>query len=268
MSTRRRGWRRVRHALRPHVARPLLWLGVRTLPRLYVLYMGLVWRTSRIDAHDFSRGREILERHRGAVSLVLHQDVMLMGYGVPRLGFPLHTLASVGDAGEIITRALELCGFVVFRGGAASRSSRRRLGVLRSMIAHMRDTDGVTYGITVDGSKGPIYEMKEGGIAIARACGVPVVVCRLWSSRCIQLRTWDRTAIPLPFGRIDVRMLGPFFPPKDSEGEAAAERFRLERERDLIELAGESHERAGEARPPELLRAAERNARQLAEPSD
>jgi len=250
----------VRHVLRPYLSRPLVWLGVHTVPRLYVLYMALVWRTSRIDVNDFLRGHQIIEAHRGAVSLVLHQDVLLMGYGIPKLGFPLHTLASVGDAGEIITRALELCGFTVFRGGTASRASRRRLGVMRSMIRHMRENDRVVYGITVDGSKGPIYQMKEGGIAIARSCRVPVVVARIWSSRCLQLRTWDRTAIPLPFGRIDVRLSGPFFPPDDAAGEIEAERFRLDCERKLIELAAASHDRFGQARPAELAAAGERNA--------
>lgn len=261
--TRRSAWQRLRHRVRPYFSRPLVWLGVHTLPYLYVFYMGLVWRTSRVDVDDFARGHEIVDEHNGVVSLSLHQDVMLMGYGVPKLGFALHTLASVGDAGEIITRALGLCGCVVFRGGTASRASRRRLGVLRSMIRHMRANDGVIYGITVDGSKGPAYEMKEGGIAIARACSKPVVVSRIWSSRCIRLRSWDRTAIPLPFGRIDARLLGPYYPPDDSQGEAAAERFRLECERDLIALAGASHDRFGESRPEQLLRAAARNAAAL-----
>ena len=38
------------------------------------------------------------------------------------------------------------------------------------------------------------------------------------------------------------------------------ERFRLERERDLIELAARSHDRLGEARPEALQAAAARNA--------
>jgi lysophospholipid acyltransferase (LPLAT)-like uncharacterized protein len=257
--TRRRGWRRLRHALRPFFSRPLLWLGVRTLPVLYVAYMAFVWRTSRVEIGEFERVHDIVGEHGGAVSLFLHQDVMLMGYGVPTLGLPLYTLASVGDAGEIITRALELSGFRVFRGGAASRASRRRLGVLRPMIEYMRANTGVMVGITVDGSKGPVYEMKEGGIAIARACGKPVVIARICSKPCIRLRTWDRTAIPLPFSRIEGRLLGPFFPPDEASGEEAAERFRLECERDLIELAGASHDRFGQQRPPELVSAGARN---------
>ena len=49
-------------------------------------------------------------------------------------------LASRGNAGSIVTRLLERCGYVVFRGGA--NRSRRHAAVWRNMIEHMRSHDG------------------------------------------------------------------------------------------------------------------------------
>ena len=258
---KRRGWRRLRHALRPKITGPLAWLAERTLPVLFVGYMRFVWATSRVEENDFRRAHKIAREHRGFVALVFHEEVLMTAYGYPQLGLKLHTLASIGDAGEVIARVLERCGFEVFRGGTASRASRRRPLVLRTMIEHMRDRDDVLYGITVDGSKGPAYVLKGGPVAIARACERPIIHARVWSSRSIRLRSWDRTAIPLPFGRIAFQLRGPFFAPDPSEGRVAGERFRLEMEQGLIELAGQSHEAFGQPRPPGLRAAADRNAR-------
>ena len=259
-NSERRGWRRVRHALKPRLTRPLQWLAERTLPRLFVIYMRLVWATSRIEVNDFPRAHEIGREHGGFVGLVFHEEVLMTAYGYPQIGLQLHTVASVGDAGAVIARALELCGFHVFRGGTASRASRRRPMVLRAMIKHMQARDDVLYGITVDGSKGPAYMLKGGSIAIARACKKPIIHARIWSSRTLRLKTWDRTAIPLPFGTIEFHLRGPFFAPDASEGRARAEQFRLQMECELIELAGHSHDSFSQPRPPELLAAAERNA--------
>lgn len=260
---RRSRWRRIRHRLRPLLSKPLFWLGLHTLPRLYRAYMQLVWATSRVERNGLMRGHEIAAKYDGFVALTFHEEVLFLAYVYPRAGYRVHGLASVADAGAIISRTLELCGFEVFRGGSTSRASRRRLGVLRSMIEHMKQGDRVLYGLTVDGSKGPAYQMKEGGIAIARGAGRPIVLVRSWSSPCLRLPTWDRTALPLPFSKIWIELLGPFFPPGADAGEQQAERFRLELERDLIELVGRSHDELGQARPRPLDAAAASNAAAL-----
>ena len=86
----------------------------------------------------------------------------------------------------------------------------------------MRKTDGVIYGLTVDGSKGPAYRLKRGGVVIARECGRPIVLVRTWYRRCLRLDTWDRTAIPLPFNRIHYYLEGPYFAPADADTEAGS----------------------------------------------
>ena len=61
-------------------------------------------------------------------------------------------------------------------------------------------------------------------------------------------------------GWITFGLRGPYFAPDASEGRVASERFRLDMECGLIELAGHSHEAFGEPRPAGLQAAAERNA--------
>jgi lysophospholipid acyltransferase (LPLAT)-like uncharacterized protein len=173
------------------------------------------------------------------------------------LGFRPHTLASIGEAGEVIARLLARCGFVVFRGGSTTGRSRRREGALQEMIDHMRTHDQVIYGLTVDGSKGPPYRMKTGGVIIARECGKPIALARTWYRRCIRLRTWDRMAIPLPFNTIKYYLRGPYHVPESARTPEGLHRFVLALENDLIDLAAASYDEMGHARPANLVKRSE-----------
>jgi hypothetical protein len=248
---RRRGpWRRLRHRLRPLVNRPLYAAALALAPRIYMLYMRFVFATSRVQLGNFPELKQLADAHDGFVGLLWHEEVFTVAYGYHYAGFRPHTLANTSNAGEIITRLLQRCGFTVFRGGSG-RASRRVDGVLLDMIEHMQKNSGVVYGLTVDGSKGPPYRMKSGGIVIASRCGKPLVLARTWYARCVRLRSWDRTAIPLPFNRIRYWWRGPYFaPPELTTG--ALEALRLRLESDLIDLAAESYAEMGQPRPANL----------------
>jgi lysophospholipid acyltransferase (LPLAT)-like uncharacterized protein len=251
---RRRHWlaQFFRSKIRPHFSRRLSHLAAICVPPLYLLYMRLVWATSRIEAHDFVRLKDIIATYNGAVGLLWHEEVLTVAYGYKYLGFRPHTLASLGESGEVISRLLLRCGFVVFRGGSTSGRARRREGTLQEMIDHMRTHDEVIYGLTVDGSKGPAYRLKTGGIIIARECAKPIVLARTWYKRCLRLRTWDRMAVPLPFNVIGYYLRGPYFVPQDAHTAAGLEAFRTEIENDLIELAAFSYADMGQPCPAEL----------------
>jgi hypothetical protein len=256
--------RRARRALRNAVVRPLTWLALAITPRLYMAYMRLVYATSRIEPGDFPRLHDIIREHDGAVGLLWHEEVFTVAYGYHYLKFRPHTLASLGTGGEIITRMLLRCGFVVFRGGSSTKASRRREGIVEDMIEHMKSHREVIYGITVDGSKGPAYRIKRGGILIARECDRPVILARTWYRRAIRLSTWDRTAIPLPWNEIRYYLAGPYRVPEDARTEEGLHRFRLQLEDELIDLAARSYRELGQAPPPNLVkRSAEEREKSL-----
>jgi lysophospholipid acyltransferase (LPLAT)-like uncharacterized protein len=257
--TRSRSWlaRSYRRKIRPLFSRRLSRLAAEMVPPLYLLYMRLVWATSRIDAHDFPTLKDIIAKHNGAVGLLWHEEVLTVAYGYQYLGFRPHTLASLGESGEVIARLLLRCGFVVFRGGSTSGRARRREGTLEEMIAHMQTHDQVIYGLTVDGSKGPAYRMKTGGIIIARECGKPIVLARTWYKRCVRLPTWDRMALPLPFNVIGYYLRGPYLVPDSAHTAAGLEAFRRQLENDLIDLAAHSYDDMRQPRPVNLVKAAQ-----------
>jgi len=234
--------------------RPLAALTAALAPPFYMLYMRLVWSTSRVDLGNFGELQKLCDAYDGVVGLLWHEEVFTVAYGYWWAGIRGHTLASLSDAGDVITRLLLRCGHTVFRGGSTTSRSRHREGVIDDLVAHMRDRHGVLYGLTVDGSQGPAYRMKTGGIVVASTCGKPIALMRTWYRHYLRLPTWDRTAIPLPFNRIAYFYRGPYFAPESPADRAALERFRNELEDDLVDLAAESYAVMGQPRPLNLVK--------------
>ena len=250
----RRRSRTLRRRLRGSLSRFLIGLLTWTLPYLHYAYCWLVWKTSRIESPQSGPCRAVAERHGRGVSLLWHQEVFMAPFTYKELR--PHTLASTGDLGRIATRICELCDSQVFRGGSSTGKSRRKR-VLEDVIRYMNENEQVFFGVTVDGSKGPAFRMKNGGAAIGHACRAPIFLLRSWYSRCIQLPTWDRTAIPLPFGRIHVWAVGPYWIEPDCSHADLVRAFK-HLEAELLDLAEvsfrhfEKHPRRGprEGFPP------------------
>ena len=249
MGAPKRVWRRIRRLFSKRLAA----LAAAVVPEIYLAYMRFVWATSRVHHQDFIL-QSIADARGGAIALLWHEEVATVAYGYYWTGIHPSTLASLGEAGELISRMLLRCGFTVFRGGSTSGRSRRREGALEEMIDYMKTHDRVLYGLTVDGSKGPPYRMKTGGIVIARECGKPLVLVRTWYRRCLRLPTWDRMAVPLPFNEIRYYLRGPYDVPPEANEPAGLERFRNRLEDELIDLAAQSYDDMGQRRPPNLVK--------------
>ena len=115
---------------------------------------------------------------------------------------PIHTLVSQHRDGQFIGAVVRRFGIQPIlgsstRGGATGL--RNLLGVLRK---------GELIGITPDGPKGPPRQAAFGVAQLAALSGVPVVPLAARTTRRIQLETWDRMPVPLPFGR-GVMVCGP-----------------------------------------------------------
>jgi len=93
--------------------------------------------------------------------------------------------------------------------GSSSRGGAAALIALRKAIRRGEDT-----GITPDGPKGPIYEIKPGILKLAETSGAPIIPLHLTFSRVIRLNTWDQFIIPLPFSRVEITFDHPLYIPK------------------------------------------------------
>jgi lysophospholipid acyltransferase (LPLAT)-like uncharacterized protein len=115
---------------------------------------------------------------------------------------PIHTLVSQHRDGRFIGSVVRRFGISPILGS----SSRGGAAGLRNLLAVLRQ--GHLIGITPDGPRGPRRQAALGVAQLAALSGVPVVPLAARTSRRIQLNTWDRMRVPLPFGR-GVMVCGP-----------------------------------------------------------
>ena len=104
------------------------------------------------------------------------------------------------------------------RGGSAS---------LRELVGWLKR--GHDIGLTPDGSRGPIYEIKPGLILLAQLSKRPILPLSFEFSSSWRLKSWDRFFIPKPFSRVTFTVGEPHTVERTTTTEAfEAERLRCE----------------------------------------
>ncbi len=74
--------------------------------------------------------------------------------------------------------------------------------------------------VTPDGPRGPAEQMPNGPVMLARRRSTPVFLIGFAARPTVTLRSWDRSQIPLPFGRGCVVFDGPHAVSRDANGAA------------------------------------------------
>ncbi|HEY6332611.1 MAG TPA: lysophospholipid acyltransferase family protein [Blastocatellia bacterium] len=104
-------------------------------------------------------------------------------------------MSSRSRDGEYTARFIKRFGYGTARG-SSTRGSRRAMVELTECLA-----SGVDAAFTIDGPRGPAYVAKEGAVTLARHTGCPILPFHIAVHRFLELPSWDRTHIPLPFTR-------------------------------------------------------------------
>jgi len=161
----------------------------------------LWWRTLR-----FRWGPEvqaIMDRPPPASVVILWHNRLFAAPEFFRRNFAsrrLATLISASGDGAWLAALLRQVGMTPIRGSHYKRGAQ----AVRDMLA--AHGEGFDIGVTPDGSRGPMYVMNPGAIAVALKTGAPFIMVSLNFSRAWRLNSWDRFYLPLPFSRIEVRM--------------------------------------------------------------
>ena len=125
----------------------------------------------------------------------------------------LCALISQSKDGEIIARIAKVLGYQAIRGSA----SRGGAQAVLSMLKQQHNMSGIV--LTVDGSRGPRYEVKPGAIYLASKTGLPIIPVSYTASRKKELNSWDRFIVPLPFSKATISFAKPIFVPGDVDKE-------------------------------------------------
>lgn len=154
-------------------------------------------------AHDRSKWRRIgfepmdaaLRAGEPVIVALWHQRLMMSPYLFDtRLG-PICTLTSGARAGRLAGQVQARFGF----GTIAMHSHRRHVALSREVLGKIRS--GHSIGIATDGPRGPARVASTVPLVWARASGCRIFVVSFSANRVLELPTWDRMWLPVPFSR-------------------------------------------------------------------
>jgi lysophospholipid acyltransferase (LPLAT)-like uncharacterized protein len=186
-------------------------------------YLWLVLRTIRWRILNRERADAVLGDPHGFLALFWHGRIAA-SIGAQPLCRPLRPtrlIISLSPDGEFIARAMEMMDLPAFRGSSRrTRDPKRRHSggaVYRQSLDWVRD--GGLLILTPDGPRGPAQQMAEGPVRMAARTGAPVMLMGVSASPALELKTWDRMQLPLPFGRGVIAFDGPVRAPEDADAD-------------------------------------------------
>jgi len=174
---------------------------LRGYQRLAIVFLAFVvrgWtRTLRFELSE--RGRRILD-HRlpPTVTILWHNRLFVAPEFYRRYGGGrrLAALVSASGDGAWLSAFLERLNIRAVRGSRYKRGAQ----AIREMIEANRA--GYDVAVTPDGSRGPIYEMKPGAVAVALKTGAPILLVSFNFRGAWRLKSWDGFYLPHPFSRV------------------------------------------------------------------
>ena len=136
--------------------------------------------------------------------------------------------------GELIAQTVLRLGFGVVRGSTTRGGAR----ALREMTGRV---DRGHLCITPDGPKGPRRHVHQGLPYLALRTGLPIVGLGMAFSNPWRAKSWDKFAVPRPYGKATCVFPEPVIVPPDA-GREELEECRAEVERRMRKATDESEE--------------------------
>jgi lysophospholipid acyltransferase (LPLAT)-like uncharacterized protein len=182
-------------------------------------YLRLIWKTSRFTIEPADIYERLAEGAPFICATWHGQHFMTPFFNRPPL--KAKVLVSRHRDGEINAIAIERLGIDTIRGSGAHDGDYQRKGGVAAFKAMLQAlNEGYNVALTADVPK-VARVAGEGIVRLAAASGRPIVPVAVATRNRIELNTWDRSALNLPFGRGAM---------------VAAEFIRVPREADEAEL--------------------------------
>jgi len=164
-------------------------------------YLKLVYRTNRFTVAPEGVYPKI-EPGLPYVVAMWHGQHFMMPFSRPE-GWPVKVMISRSADGEINAIAAEKLGLGLIRASGSQKSRQiLKRGGMKGFIEALRALkDGSSVALTADVPKGPARVAGIGIVQLAKHSGRPILPVAVATSRSIELNSWDKASINLPFGR-------------------------------------------------------------------
>jgi lysophospholipid acyltransferase (LPLAT)-like uncharacterized protein len=159
-------------------------------------FIRLVGPTLRVCVSREEGAQQTVDQ-RPLIGSFWHACIIPATYMCRNLG--VRVMSSNSYDGEYMGRIIRKFGFVAVKGSSSRNAVRALLGLRRAL------QEGWTVAFSLDGPRGPRYQVKPGPVALARSSGVPLTMFHMAVDRAWVLNTWDCLIIPKPFSRVLLR---------------------------------------------------------------
>ena len=153
----------------------------------------------------------------GLIFAVWHQDC-ISGVLCQENVTSMNVMVSRSKDGDLAAYFCKIFGHTSVRG--SSRKGNVDKGgqkALENLVISMKN--GRVGAITIDGPKGPKYEVKKGVLKAARDSGVPIITGSPYCTNIWQLSSWDELKIPKFFSHITTCYGNPIIIPAETTDE-------------------------------------------------
>lgn len=200
-------------------------ISLSVVPLVFVWLTRIWFSTCRVVTHGQEHRLQV--EPGPVVGSFWHYTILYLFYHV-RADTAVAMVSASRD-GEYISRVAQLFGHSTVRGSRGKGGGTAVKNLIRALRA------GRNVALVADGSQGPARVAQAGPVILASHTGAPVLPM-LWScNRYKRFGSWDGTALPLPFSRVDFFYGEPFFVPPKLQDEQVEE-YRLVLEQRLNDL--------------------------------
>jgi hypothetical protein len=170
-------------------------------------------RWDSVGRHHFE---SIVESGHRAIFTSWHSAIFASTYYWRNLGIVV--MSSVSRDAEYTGRLIKRFGYGTARG-SSTRGGARALAEMAECLAA-----GLHVGFTIDGPRGPAYVAKPGAVTLARHTGQAILPFHVTARRAIEVPSWDRLQIPLPFTRARAFIGEPMYVARNASATEVAEK--------------------------------------------
>ena len=179
----------------PLIQSVLAWLLAR--------WMRFCYATIRWEHHNQALAEAIWKQGGGVLVVFWHSRTSLAPHSWPLdRAPPVKGVISRSADGEFVAKAVAQLGIPAVRGSSSNKDKADRdKGGTQALRDGLRQLKVGGLAITPDGPRGPVRSMAEGLPVMAKLSRAPVLFLGLSCNPAIRLNSWDRSLLPLPFGK-------------------------------------------------------------------
>ena len=178
-------------------------LVIRLVGLVSYVVVRIIGLTVRFEVTNPEFEGEVLSAGKQPIYSFWHDRMVTSTYFFRNRG--IIVLSSQSFDSEYTARCIQRFGFGIIKGSSSRGAVAGLVGMIRAMKA------GAPAAFTVDGPKGPRYEVKSGPLLLAKKTGNPLVPFVIECKRFWRVKSWDRLQIPKPFTRANVLFAEPIY---------------------------------------------------------